>query len=88
MAMKVVGFSDNVNNAMVSIAQLWLQGSDFDIDKASFLGYKFKNGVFVNWSPYMKLATALDTKYMLEASEKLPFPSGKVEEVQTEKSFP
>lgn len=88
MAMKVVGFSDNVNNAMVSIAQLWLQGSDFDIDKASFLGYKFKNGVFVNWSPYMKLATALDTKYMLEASEKLPFPSGKIEEVQTEKSFP
>ena len=78
MAMKVVGFDESgKNTAYVSRMQIWLQGSDYDIDKVSLLGYKFKNGHFVKWSPYMDLSS----KSLLEASKNLPFPTGKTLEI-------
>lgn len=73
MAMKVVGFDQSgLNNAYVNRMQLYLQGSDYDIDKVSLLGYVIKHGKFVKWSPYMKL----DSIDLLRASEYLPFPTG------------
>lgn len=76
MAMKVVGFvEENVNNCYVCDDQIWLQGSDFDIDKATFMGYAFNNhGKFIGWSPYFQLRTY----ELLKASESLPFPTNKV----------
>lgn len=72
MAMKIVGFDESgKNTAYVSRMQIWLQGSDYDIDKVSLLGYKFKNGHFVKWSPHMDL----QSKELLEASKQLPFPN-------------
>ena len=74
MKMKVVGFSDsNKNSIMVSHYQLWLQGSDYDIDKAYAMGYEFSNGgIFVGWSPYFSLVS--DSNY--RTSLELPLPSG------------
>ena len=72
--MKIVGFDESgKNTAYVSRMQIWLQGSDYDIDKVSLLGYKFKNGNFIKWSPYMNLKS----KSLLEASKDLPFPNSK-----------
>ena len=74
MSMKIVGFDESgLNTAYVSRYQIYLQGSDFDIDKVSLLGFKFKNGEFIKWSPFMDLYS----KELLEASENLPFPTGK-----------
>lgn len=74
MAMKVVGFDQTgLNNAYVNRMQLYLQGSDYDIDKVSLLGYVIKQGKFVKWSPFMSLKTVAS----LRASENLPFPTGK-----------
>ena len=73
MPMRIVAFDESKDNtAYVSRYQLYLQGSDFDIDKASLLGYIIKNGQFVVWSPFMRL----DTIEILNASETLPFPNG------------
>ena len=48
MAMQNVGYNNtDSNDAYVSIWQIWLQGSDFDIDKAYTVGYGFnKNGQY------------------------------------------
>jgi hypothetical protein len=48
MEMKNVGYFNSKNNdAYVSIYQILLQGSDFDVDKAFILGSGFsKNGHF------------------------------------------
>lgn len=75
MPMKVVAFDNpDVNSAYVNYWQIWLQGSDFDIDKVSLLGYSFdKTGKYVGWSPYFNLSSVKT----LKASEKLPFPTGK-----------
>jgi hypothetical protein len=75
MAMKVAGFvEENVNNCFVCDDQIWLQGSDFDIDKATFMGYSFNEyGIFNGWSPYFSLFSYEH----LKASEKLPFPTFK-----------
>lgn len=74
MAMKVVGFDESgLNSAYVSNHQIYLQGSDFDIDKVSLLGFQFRYGIFLKWSPYMNL----NSEESLRASEHLPFPSGK-----------
>ena len=72
MAMKVVGFvEENVNNCYVCDDQIWLQGSDFDIDKATFMGYAFNDyGVMHTWSPYFSLYSYEHAK----ASKYLPFP--------------
>lgn len=74
MIQRVVGFdSSGLNTAMVSTFQLFLQGSDLDIDAVTMLGYEFDhNGKFVGWSPYFKI----DTKDKLKASKKIPLLTG------------
>lgn len=75
MPMIVVGFDDaGVNNAYVNYWQIYLQGSDFDIDKVSLLGHSFTiDGKFYGWSPLFNL----QSEETLHASMQLPFPSGK-----------
>ena len=44
MPMQIVEYSDNTkNDTFVSVSQIFLQGSDFDVDKAYLLGYSFDN---------------------------------------------
>jgi hypothetical protein len=54
MTQRVVGFDNSdINTAMVSTFQLFLQGSDLDIDAVTLLGYEFdNNGKFIGWSPH------------------------------------
>lgn len=81
MAMKVVGFvEENVNNCFVCDDQIWLQGSDFDIDKATFMGYAIDdNGIMYQWSPYFS-TYSYDH---INASKFLPFPTFKGFTVET-----
>ena len=52
MAMKVVGYTeDSSNNCYVGHWQLFLQGSDLDIDKTYFMTYGFNKGIFETWTP-------------------------------------
>ena len=79
MPQRVVAF-DNVdrNTAYVSTFQLFLQGSDLDIDAVTLLGYDFdKNGKFIGWSPYFDTTTS---EY-LEASKQIPLPTGKTQKI-------
>lgn len=71
MKMRVVGFTNSGDNiAYVTHWQAWLQGSDYDIDKSYMLGNEFDdNGLYQGWSPLFNYS-------YLEASKKLPFPSG------------
>jgi hypothetical protein len=57
MTQRVVAFDNSdINTAMVSTFQLFLQGSDLDIDAVTLLGYAFdKNGKFIGWSPYFDI---------------------------------
>ena len=72
MSMNTVGFiQGDSNDVYVSHWQLTLQGSDYDIDKLYMMGYNFKNGRFVGWSPYF-------TSKYFETSQKLPLPRGKI----------
>lgn len=72
MAMKVAALSDEpTNSAYVSRMQLFLQGSDYDIDKVSVLGLKHKNGKLITWSKYFNLRS----KEKFNASKRLPFPT-------------
>ena len=74
MAMRIEAFGlENTNSAYVSRDQLWLQGSDYDIDKISLLGLKFNHGKLVVWSPFFSLKS---TAAFL-ASKKLPFPTNR-----------
>ena len=74
MAMKIEAFGlENTNSAYVSRDQLWLQGSDYDIDKISLLGLKFNHGKLVVWSPFF----SLKNREEFIASKKLPFPTNK-----------
>lgn len=74
MPMKLVAFDESgKNSAYVNRYQLYLQGSDYDVDKASLLGSIFRNGKYVVWSPFMNLMSYEH----LKASETLPFPTGK-----------
>ena len=72
MAMKCVGWTDNTKNmAYVSHFQIYLQGSDYDIDKAYIMGQSYdSNGVYIKWSP---LFDYTDIK-TLELSKQLPSP--------------
>ena len=81
MTQRVVGFdSSGLNTAMVSTFQLFLQGSDLDIDAVTLLGYDFDDhGKLIGWSPYF----SLESKEMLKASKQLPLPTGKTQEVVT-----
>lgn len=72
MAMRIIGFDDtNLNSVYVNYWQIWLQGSDFDIDKVSLLGFNFgKDGKFIGWSNLFNIST-IDH---LKASLELPYP--------------
>lgn len=74
MAMRTVGFDETgLNNVSVSIWQIWLQGSDFDIDCASMLSYAFdRNGNFIHWSP---LAIMDNREQLFKDSLQLPLPN-------------
>ena len=74
MAMKQVAFDHtNVNSAYVSHWQIWLQGSDFDVDKASLLNYIVNyGGKIVTWSPFISLNNIEE----LNATKDLSFPNG------------
>lgn len=74
MAMKVVGFDQGTANSIyVNRMQLFLQGSDYDIDKANVLGLKFHNGELITWSCFYDLTT----KENADISENFPFPTGR-----------
>lgn len=81
MTQRVVGFdSSGLNTAMVSTFQLYLQGSDLDIDAVTMLGYEFdKHGKFIGWSPYFDLSS----RKHLAASKSLPLPTGEEISVET-----
>ena len=76
MPMKVVAFDNpDINTAYVSTAQIWLQGSDYDVDSVTLTNYSFdRNGKYQIWSPLANLSTYEN----LRASEQLPFPTGNV----------
>lgn len=74
MAMKVAAFDQGrANSIYVNRMQLFLQGSDYDIDKANVLGLKFHNGELITWSPFYDLTNKEDS----DISENFPFPTGK-----------
>jgi hypothetical protein len=79
MISKTVAFIDeDVNNVYVSPFQLFLQGSDLDIDAVTLIGYAFDmHGKFIGWSPYFQL-TSTD---LFEACKKIPLPTGEVQEI-------
>lgn len=68
MCMRVADFIDSdTNNAMVSVYQFYLQGSDLDIDTVSLKTFTLnKQGIFQTHSPYYNLKFD-------EASTLLPF---------------
>jgi hypothetical protein len=74
MPMKVVGFEDlDINTAYVSTHQIWLQGSDYDIDAVSLLSFVLgKSGKFIGWSPYFDIST----EEKLKDSCRLGYPTG------------
>ena len=73
MAMKVVAFNNSdTSNAYVATSQIYLQGSDFDIDAVSLETFAFDdNGRFYDWSPYFNQ----DSIEQLSNSLKIPFPT-------------
>lgn len=73
MAMEVVAFNNSdTSNAYVSTSQIYLQGSDFDIDAVSLETFSFdSNGRFYDWSPYFNLSSYKN----LQQSLKIPFPT-------------
>lgn len=75
MTMKAASLLDSeVNNVFVTKWQQWLQGADYDIDKAFILCYNFDDyGRFVRWSPLQKMYSA----QVFETSLRIPLPTGK-----------
>lgn len=68
----VAYFNTKSNNAYVSAWQIWLQGSDFDIDKAYIMGYGFtKSAQFDMWTNLFDY----NSKQDLDAIETLPIPN-------------
>lgn len=85
MAMEIVGFSDSdANDCYVSTEQIRLQGSDYDVDKATFMGFAFnKAGCFVKWSPFFQ-----ENSYekLQESMDYLPYPTGRTIKIEAGKS--
>jgi len=75
MTMRIAAFDNpNINTAYVSTAQIWLQGSDYDIDAVSLATYSIDhNGKLPVWSPYADFTSV----EKLNTSLELPFPTGK-----------
>lgn len=76
MKMKIMAYINSPSNlAMVSRWQTFLQGSDYDIDKAYIMGFSFDdNGNFIKWSPLFRYNA-------MQESCLLPTPNGKNIEV-------
>ena len=76
MAMKCVGWTENTKNmAYVSHFQTYLQGSDYDIDKAYIMGQSYDgNGIYIKWSPLFDYTDAIT----LALSKQLPAPESLV----------
>ena len=76
MNMRQVGYTaEGSNLAYVSHWQTWLQGSDYDIDKAYIMGLAFDdNGQYIGWSSLFNY-NSLET---IQASEYLPLPKNGV----------
>lgn len=73
MSMTNKGYSEeDGNDVYVSHIQLFLQGSDLDIDKAYIMMHGFRNSVYKGWSPFFDYYS----KETLELSEQLPIPNG------------
>lgn len=74
MQMRCVAFlNTNKNVVHVSHYQTWLQGSDYDIDKAYIIGNEFNhNGIYVGWSPFFDYSS----EETLNKSMLLPTPNG------------
>ena len=74
MKMRCVGFLQGTDNqVIVSHFQTWLQGSDYDIDKAYMMSYSFdQNGRFIGWSKMFNYSSP----EMLQKSLLLPVPKG------------
>ena len=71
MTMDIADFVDGKNNAYVNHMQIFLQGSDYDVDKATFLEYTLdKSGKFIGWSPFFDLSS----EQTMNASLNLPLP--------------
>lgn len=78
MPMKVVAYENqDVNYAYVSTAQIWLQGSDFDIDAVSLATYRISNGGRLElWSPYAQVSYDANGNPTYKDALNLPFPTG------------
>lgn len=76
MAMEIVGFTESdVNDCYVSAEQIRLQGSDYDVDKATFMGFAFNQaGEFSAWSPYFQMNSWTKLE---ESLRLLPYPTGR-----------
>lgn len=74
MTMKVEGFTNiGVNDCYISDMQVWLQGSDFDVDKVTLMGLSFtRSGQLKTWSKYIRYQT--EKEY--EITSKIKFPTG------------
>ena len=72
MKMRTVGFTQiNNNRIYVSHFQAWLQGADYDVDKAYVMGFNFDdNGQFIGWSDLFDYSS----NEALESSCSLPVP--------------
>lgn len=81
MPMKIVFFDNpNLNTAFVCDAQLWLQGSDMDIDAVNIATYFInKAGKLVLWSPYADIRSL---KAINQSMRVLPFPTGEQLNIQ------
>lgn len=74
MPMTCVGWtSDTSNTAYVSYIQTYLQGSDYDIDKAYVMGQSFSDdALYIGWSSLFNYSS----EQMVDASKTLPLPRG------------
>jgi hypothetical protein len=72
MNMRIVGFVNTPTNvALVPAIQLWIQGSDLDIDKAFMLGASISDSGFYNdWSELFNYTD----RVTVDASNELPIP--------------
>lgn len=75
MPMLVIAYENsNSNYAFVSDAQLWLQGSDLDIDTVSLATYDVNNaGLITPYSPYFNYTSY---ESLTKSLQILPFPNG------------
>lgn len=84
MTQKVAAFTNSdINSAYVSVFQLFIQGSDLDIDTVNLIGAGFdRQGHYVLWSPYANI----ENSELIKASEQLPFPTGQTTEITYDNS--